>query len=218
MFEIQNHNSYTDVQFISVTSTTTGSKPGPKRADARKNIAAILDAATECLARDPDASVNDIAAAAGVGRVTLYGHFESRAALVAEVVERAMREGDAALEAVELTGDPRSALGRLLDASWQVTHRYGGLVLAAQAALPESDFREAHDKPVQRVQRLLRRGRREGSFRTDMPVDWQVMTIQGVIHAASGAVHRGEVGADRVQGLIRATVLAALTPPGSPVP
>jgi TetR/AcrR family transcriptional regulator, mexCD-oprJ operon repressor len=217
VYEILNHNSDTVVQFIFVTSTTTGRKT-PKRADARKNIAAILEAATECLARDPEASVNDIAQAAGVGRVTLYGHFESRGALVAQVVERAMRDGDEVLEAVDLTGDPRAALGRLLDASWQVTHRYGGLVLAAQAALPEADFREAHDKPAQRVQRLLRRGRREGSFRSDMPVDWQVMTIQGVIHAASGAVHRGEVTADRVPGLIRATVLAALTPPGTPVP
>jgi AcrR family transcriptional regulator len=201
-----------------VSSTPTGTRATPKRADARKNIAAILDAAIQCLAHDPDASVSDIATAAGVGRVTLYGHFESRGALVAQVVERAIREGDAALEAVDLTGDPRAALGRLLEASWHVTHRYGGLVMAAQAALPESDFREAHDKPVQRVQRLLRRGRREGSFRTDMPIDWQVMTIQGVIHAASGAVHRGEVAAERAPALIRATVLAALTPPGTPVP
>ena len=218
VYEIPNHNSYTGVQFIFVTSTTTGAKAAPKRADARKNIAAILDAATECLARDPDASVNDIATAAGVGRVTLYGHFESRGALVAEVVERAVTAGDTVLEAVDLTGDPRAALGRLLEASWHVTHRYGGLVIAAQAALPESDFREAHEKPVQRAQRLLRRGRREGCFRTDMPIDWQVMTIQGVIHAASGAVHRGEVAAERAPGLIRATVLAALTPPGTPVP
>ena len=189
-----------------------------KRADARKNIAAILEAATNCLAVDPDASINDIAVAAGVGRVTLYGHFQNRAALVAQVVERAMQDSDAELEAVDLSGDARDALGRLLEASWQVTHRYGGLVLAAQQALPDVEFRDAHDKPVQRVLRLLRRGRREGSVRTDMPLDWQVTTIQGVIHAASGAVHRGELAAERAPGLVRATVLAALTPPGRPVP
>ena len=176
-----------------MTSTTRAPPKAPKRADARKNIAAILDAATECLARDPDASVNDIATAAGVGRVTLYGHFESRGALVAEVVGRAMRESDTVLEAVDLTGDAREALGRLLEASWEVTHRYGGLVIAAQSALPETELREAHEKPAQRVQRLLRRGRHEGGFRTDMPLEWQVMTIQGVIHAASGAVYRGEI-------------------------
>ena len=150
--------------------------------------------------------------------MTLYGHFQNRAALVAQVVERAMQDSDAELEAVDLGGDARDALGRLLEASWQVTHRYGGLVLAAQQALPDVELRDAHDKPVQRVLRLLRRGRREGSVRTDMPLDWQVTTIQGVIHAASGAVHRGELAAERAPGLVRATVLAALTPPGHPVP
>ena len=199
-----------------MSSDTAGAKAVPKRADARKNIAAILDAATECLARDPEASVGDIATAAGVGRVTLYGHFESRGALVAEVVGRAVRESDAFLEAVDLTGDTREALGRLLEASWQVTHRYGGLVIAAQSALPDTELREAHDKPAQRVLRLLRRGRREGSIRTDMPLEWQVLTIQGVVHAASGAVYRGVISAERAPGLVRATALAALTAPPEP--
>lgn len=198
-----------------MTDIVARTQAAPKRADARRNIAAIIEAATECLARDPDASVNDIATAAGVGRVTLYGHFESRSALVAEVVDRALRHTDEGLESVDLTGDAGAALGRLLEATWHLTHRYGGLVMAAQAALPEADLREAHEKPVRRVQRLLRRGRREGAFRTDMPLDWQVLTIQGVIHAASGAVHRGEVAPERAPALIRTTVLAMLAPAGT---
>ncbi|MFW6599942.1 TetR/AcrR family transcriptional regulator [Propionibacteriaceae bacterium Y2011] len=191
-------------------ASTTGTS-APRRADARKNIAAILDAATECLAVDPDASISDIASAAGVGRVTLYGHFPTRAALVGQVVERVMRDSDALLDAVDLEGDARLALGRLLEASWQVTHRYRGLVLAAQAAMPDRDLRQAHDKPTQRMTRLLRRGRREGVVRKDMPVTWQVTTIQGVLHAASAAAHRGELSAEHAPDLIRTTLLAALT-------
>ena len=195
------------------SSGRAGAAGARKRADARKNIAAILDAATTCLALDPEASINDIAAAAGVGRVTLYGHFDSRATLVAQVVERAMTEADTELETVDLTGDAREALGRLLEASWRVTHRYGGLVLAAQGALPDGVLREAHERPAQRMRRVLRRGRREGTLRKDMPLEWQLTTIQGILHAASGAVHRGELHADRAADLVRATLLAALAVP-----
>jgi AcrR family transcriptional regulator len=48
-----------------------------QRADARRNVEAILDAAQHCLSHDPQATIAHIAHAAGVGRVTLYGHFKS---------------------------------------------------------------------------------------------------------------------------------------------
>ena len=52
-------------------SDARGSAPKAQRADARRNVAAILDAATDCLARDPETSISDIAAAedAAAGRV-----------------------------------------------------------------------------------------------------------------------------------------------------
>lgn len=78
-------------------ASTVSTAPRALRADAQRNIAAILDAATECLARDPDLSLNDIARAAGVGRVTLYAHFDSRSGLVEAIVDRAMRHTDEVL-------------------------------------------------------------------------------------------------------------------------
>lgn len=190
-------------------TTRVTSKTPPKRADARKNIAAILEAATACLARDPDVSVNEIAKAAGVGRVTLYGHFESRAALVADVVERALNESEETLAAVDLSGDPRDALARLIDTTWQITHRYGALVVAAEETLTHDQMREAHQRPMARVERLIKRGRREGVFRKDLPVGWMVSTVQSVVHGASVAVHRGDITPAQAPHLIRETVLSA---------
>ena len=185
-----------------------------RRADARKNIAAILDAATTTLARDPDASINDIARAAGVGRVTLYGHFESRAVLVAAVVERAMAATERDLSAVDVTGEPTEALRRLLGVTWDLTYRYGALIVAAQRSLPAQEFHDAHEKPIRRMQTLLRRGRRSGAFRADMPLDWQITTIQSVLHGATDATYRGELTAEKAGRLVTETVVAALSPPG----
>ena len=42
-----------------------------RRADAERNIAAILEAGLACFSRNPDASLAEVAQAAGVGRITL---------------------------------------------------------------------------------------------------------------------------------------------------
>lgn len=184
-----------------------------KRADARMNIAAILDSATRCLARDPDASLADIAREAGVGRVTLYGHFDSRSTLIAHVVDAAMAHTESELEKVDLTGDPIDAMQRLLVASWWLTHRHGALVQAAEKSLDPAQIHAAHEEPLTRMRALLQRGRRAGCFRQDMPLAWQITMIQGILHGASAAVHRGDHTADEACGLIATSVLAALTPP-----
>ena len=191
---------------------TTGQEPARsgKRADARRNIEAIVQAATRLLAVDPDASVNDIARAAGVGRVTLYGHFDSRTTLVREVAERAIRHTDEALTGEDFDGDAREALGRLLEMTWHLTHEFGALVVAATGTLPPEEIRRAHEEPAARVRMLLERGRAAGQFSDSVPIEWQVSLIQAILHAASAAVHRGEITAEEAPTLVRTTALAAL--------
>jgi len=183
-----------------------------KRADARRNAEAIVEAATELLARNPDASINEIAAAAGVGRVTLYGHFESRAVLVAEVATRAMSDTEAALTAIDVSGDPVEALSALVRETWHLTHRFGALVAAAEHSLAPDQLAALHEQPVARVRTLLRRGRKAGEFRADQSLAWQLTAIQAILHAASTAVHQGVVPEQQAPDLVVGTVLALLRP------
>lgn len=197
------------------TETSTrgdgGTATRRKRADALRNIEAIIDAATRLLAVNPDASVNEIAEEAGVGRITLYGHFDSRATLLREVSERAIAHTEEELARIDVDGDPRDALGRLLEATWHLTHRFGALVVAASQALSPEQMRRAHDEPYARARRVLERGRAAGEFRGDVPIDWQISVIQAILHGASAAVHRGEITADAAPALVRDTVIAALS-------
>jgi len=196
----------------------TSQAPANKRADAQRNIEAILDAAVTCLSRDPEASVGEIAKAAGVGRVTLYGHFTSRADLVDAVFTRTVEHADAALDAVDTTGDPRRALARLITATWPMIDRARSIRAAALTALPPERLHAAHETPMRRVQKLVERGQDEGVFRSDLPATWLVGVLLSVMHGAADEINAGQLVADDAAGLISATVLAAYTPPGRQVP
>ena len=104
--------------------------------DARRNVEKILEAAVACPSRKPEASVSEIAQAAGVRRVTLYGHFSSREALVEGALTRVLDQGEEVLGTLDLTGDPREALRVLIESSWLLMAQASAVLEAAQAARP----------------------------------------------------------------------------------
>jgi TetR/AcrR family transcriptional regulator, mexCD-oprJ operon repressor len=187
-----------------------------QRADARRNVAAILDAATDCLARDPEVSIADIAAAAGVGRITLYGHFKTRADLVDAVVSHTIAHADAILTATDTGGDPADALARLVASSWQIVHQFRNILMAAQRELATERIRGVHDPILRRVRSLIERGQEAGIFRTDLPGPWMITTCFSLMHAAAEDATAGRLTADDAPGLITATLLAAFTAPAKP--
>ncbi|MFC5827123.1 TetR/AcrR family transcriptional regulator [Nonomuraea insulae] len=91
-----------------------GAAPPRKRADARRNERALLDAAAAVFVTSGvEAPVRDIAARAGVGVATIYRHFPTRADLIIAVyrhqVEACAEAGPALLAGAST---PHAALGR----------------------------------------------------------------------------------------------------------
>lgn len=188
------------------------------RADALRNIERIIEAGATCLARDPEASVADIAKAAGVGRMTVYGHFESRADIVEAVVTRSLAEANRTLNAVDLTGSADRALARLVAATWVSTIRTGRLIIAAEKALPALRVRELHEGGLeQRVHEFLAGHQRDGTFRSDLPVAWLTAMFGATVHAAATEVEAGRLDPGHAADTITRTVLALVHPePGRP--
>jgi TetR/AcrR family transcriptional repressor of mexCD-oprJ operon len=194
-----------------------GTTSPPRRADARRNIETIIEAGERCLARDPDASMSDIATEAGLGRVTIYGHFKTRAELVEVVARRVLADANAILAGVDLRGDPAQALARLVTASWEVTARSGSLVVAAERALPPHVVRDAHAGELEdRVRRFLARGQRKRAFRSDLSTDWLVALFHATLHTAAAEVHAGRLESSEVAEIVTTTLLAAYGPPAGP--
>lgn len=184
-----------------------------KRADAERNIAAIVTAATESFARDPDASMADIARAAGLGRVTLYAHFPSREQLLRTVLAETIAESIGVIEAASPDeGPPAEALARVIRSCWPLLSRFGSLHAAARRTLPADEVRRRHDQPMTHVGRLIARGRAEGAFRTDLPVEWLVTTVYTLLHAAADEAAAGRLDTDAVGEILEKTLLAAFKP------
>ncbi|MEU6073486.1 TetR/AcrR family transcriptional regulator [Micromonospora sp. NPDC047074] len=188
---------------------TRPSAKSTRRADAQHNVERILDAAVACLGRDPDASVSEIAQAAGVGRVTLYGHFPSRDVLVEAALARVLADGEKLLAGLDLTGDPQDALRVLVGSSWLLIAQSSALLEAAQASLPPGRVHELHAGPARRVDQLIRRGQAEGIFRTDLPASWLTSVLHYVMKGAAADVATGQLDRTEAPRLVSETVLAA---------
>ena len=184
-----------------------------RRADARQNAARILDAAVSCLARDPQATMAEVAAAAGVGRVTVYAHFASRESLVEAALVHLLDRGERVLDQVDLAGEPLAALASLVDAGWLLMAEAGSVLRAAQDVLPHGRVQELHAGPAARVTELVERGQRTGAVRSDLPATWLTSALHHLLKGVADDVARGAVDAADAPRLVVAFATAALQGP-----
>ncbi|WP_237141333.1 TetR/AcrR family transcriptional regulator [Serinicoccus hydrothermalis] len=191
------------------------SRAANRRADAQRNRAKMLAATATAIRQDPDASVADIAAEAGVGRMTLYGHFQNRAELIDAALAESLKHGEEVLSGVSLDGEPSEAFRRLVAASCMLVDHSRALLTAAQKELPAARIRELHEKAEARMRGLLLRGQSEGAFRSDLPVTWLLATTHVVMNGAAEEVRAGRLDPDDAPRFIEAILLPAFTARGA---
>jgi TetR/AcrR family transcriptional repressor of mexCD-oprJ operon len=185
--------------------------PRRRRADAERNVAAIIDAAMDEILTSRDVNIAAVARAAGVSRVTLYTHFATREALLEAVTDRAIAQANQLAAGLKLDEGPaREALSRLLRSQWRTLDRYRTLYAVAATGLPEPQLRALHAPLFGRVKRLISRGQAEGQFRTDLPQNWLVATVYGLMHQAAEEVNAGRLTPRKAGDTVTATVLSAL--------
>lgn len=196
------------------TKTQTKASARKRRADAQRNIQAIIDAALEALANDPDASMAEIARRAGVVRATIYMHFPTREALLDAVMENAVAQVAEATRAAEPTeGEPKEALQRVLSATWQKLSDFQTLLAINTSRLSAKELHRRHQPVMTQFVPLIERGQTKGVFRSDVPVSWHLAMIRAIAHAASAEARSGRITAAEVERTMLTTALAAIGPP-----
>lgn len=185
-----------------------GGGPRRRRADAERNIERIVEAAIRVLGVRPDATIGDIAKAAGVTRPTVYAHFSSREEVVAAAVDRVTEDAVAAMDAAELdTGPPVAALQRYLSVGWHTLERYP--MLLRTAPLPEvPELEEARHEPIrQRLERLVERGQESGDFDRTIPPSWLAAVTIALGHTTGEQVAAEAMTTEEAADVLAKSVL-----------
>jgi AcrR family transcriptional regulator len=193
-----------------MTAMTTGNTT---RADANRRI---LDVALAELLRDPDASMDQIARAAGVVRRTVYGHFPSREALISTLVDDAVDVLSAAHAAGrEGVEDPAEAVARSVLAVWEIADRYRLLIALAQRTVTTQGIRDRLAPVRESVVGLLQRGLDQGDFSSPLPAPALAYVHEQLLFALMEAVNDGLLAAQEAGRSAAVTVLTAAGVPAS---
>ncbi len=146
-------------------SRTADPVPETLRADAKANRDRILEVATAALAADPDASLNAIAKAAGVGAGTLYRHFPNRETLVLGVYRH---EIDAlvalAPRLLAAEASPLAAFRLWCERLVQMGKVKHGIVDLLHAARSDEDFEATYWPMLEAVRALMQAAEAAGEI------------------------------------------------------
>jgi AcrR family transcriptional regulator len=173
------------------TTPTSNLPPIPtavraRRADAQRNVERLIAAAREAFAAyGPNAPLDDIARAAGVGAGTLYRHFPTRLALFEAVyrdsVERLCADG----ERLASSEQPGEALVDWLKGFASVVSQKRGLAAALTEEGRASEFfAQCHAMINATGGALLERAKAAGAVRADVPLGDLLKMTKAFAYAA----------------------------------
>ncbi|MBP2366885.1 TetR/AcrR family transcriptional regulator [Pseudonocardia parietis] len=192
--------------------TDTKRQSPRRRADARRNERALLDAAAAVFVRSGvEAPVRDVAAEAGVGVGTVYRHFPTRADLVVAVYRHQVEAcADAGATCLADAPTPYDALARWIDHFVDLLVTKHGLAAALHSDSASFDALHAYflDRLVPVATELLEAAAASGAIRSDMEA-YQVM--RGVGNLCIGADNDPRYDARRLAQVL----IAGLRRPGS---
>ena len=176
-----------------------------------KSKQALLTVAAAALARNPGASLNEVAAQAGIGRATLYRYFPSRKVLVRELAMAAIAAIDqvtAEVTAQKLPTD--EALLEFLKGVVPLGDRFHFLVTET-SAYQDPEVNAAYERQLSELDTFVIQLKQDGVIAPEVPNAWVTVAMDALIWAAWSAVYSGDLARNDAAILTYRTLLKGLS-------
>jgi AcrR family transcriptional regulator len=182
------------------------------RSDARRNRRTVLDAAVALLAQRPQATMQEVADASGLGRTTVYRHFPRRQDLIDALYEEVLREAaETVQEAVAQAATARELLCDLGTRIIAIGDRYR--FLDAHPELRERALEGRGDAGgADPLHEYLSQAQARGEVRGDLPVAWMLTTLRGLGVVAMVEVTAGRTTVEEAGRHVGETCASAFAP------
>jgi AcrR family transcriptional regulator len=185
------------------------------RADAERSVRAILEAAERVLAEDAGASMEQIAEAAGLTRITVHRRFANRQALLEALSVSAMQQLLEAIEEARPSSAPALvAMYRVtanvlrVKSAWRFTLTHNTSLSEAAAAL----WADIDARTVE----LLARAQREGLLAQATDLDWMRQVYYALLSEALNRAGTEQDSAAQDPDALAALVIDTLLHGGGP--
>jgi TetR/AcrR family transcriptional regulator, mexCD-oprJ operon repressor len=165
---------------VSSNPAPTPLEPPRRRQALQERVtAAILEAAARVLAAGGEQeSRNDVAAAAGVARATLYRYFPSRQALLDELARLAADEAGERLASARIDQlATEEGVRRAVRALIEVGDPFA--VVARERVRPDRE--QFEQRVLEPLRRLFEQAQRAGEIRDDIPSSWLTDALVGLV-------------------------------------
>ncbi|MEW6734681.1 MAG: TetR/AcrR family transcriptional regulator [Acidobacteriota bacterium] len=188
-------------------STDDHTESSIARTDTR---ALLLQAAARVVAENPQATLIEIARAAGVGRATLHRHFGSRLDLIRATGLEAIVRLENSLRGYSLNSiEPLTALDLLVKilVPWGEKLRF---LMVAVELYDDPELKAAESKVDDLIGSVLLNARTAGVLRQDVSPTWIFSVFEALLYTTWTAVSQGNLAANDAARTLRDTFLQGL--------
>ena len=163
---------------------------------------AIIEASIQTLLLNPAAGMSDIAEAAGVGRRTLYRHFESREALIEKLILLSVAELRAASAPIQqLTG--RAAIEAYIEVKMPLADRFHFLTTLWTGQEESEAVQQIDAQLIHELATLVEQAKAAGDINPNLPTKWIVAFYEGTLMAAWYLIAAGDLTIDDAVGYVK---------------